>query len=893
MRVEVLARLHPLMDQALELPPAERATWLNALRQEQPELVGELEALLAREADLDSRRFLQAEDWADNLLDQLNAEAGLAGRRLGSYTLERSLGQGGMGTVWLAHRSDGRYQGRVAVKLLNLALLDPVGAERFRREGTLLARLTHPNIARLIDAGVSAAGQPYLVLEYVDGHRIDAFVENRKPMLSERICLFVQVLDAVGHAHANLIVHRDLKPSNILVTRDGSVKLLDFGIAKLLDAEGNTERTALTLEGGRALTPEFAAPEQVGGDPITTATDVYALGVLLYLLISGRHPTGEECRTPADAIRALFEVVPPRLGLGDLDNILAKALRKEPAQRYFTVSALAQDLERYLRNEPVSAQTDSFAYRARKFVRRHRAAVFAGVFTAAALMAATAVTTSQMLEARRQRDEARLQRDHAVYQEQRATASSGFMDFLLQSIAATGKAYTTQELLDKARELLEQDYRDDPRFVARMLVELSSHYYRLADRKGQYALLSRADELATRADDPETIAHANCWLGMTRAFDGEVGPAQGHLVRADRYLARLAELPLALRIRCLHARSNLARQLGQTDSALARAREAVALSEAAGDTSSHRHQAALNELAGALNTAGQFREALGLTRRSIALLRQMGRDSTVTMVVERYNEAIHLSALGETLEAQARLAGTMDLAAGMDPDRRVPRYMMTLAADLATGRGRPDSAVTTYRRVLAEARQQEDIRAQVWALTGLSGALADQGRLGEARQRRDELSTLLPQNGRWRLSMLDARLAYAEGDWPTAHRLFLDHLKARGFPKRPAGTYHFPALVVLAARSGFRSGDPVAAESLAHHGLRLARGEGQDETRSGAMGDALVVLARARLARSDSTAAREALEHAQRPLANGYGPDHPLTREALALLDTLSRRERP
>ncbi|MGH7525437.1 MAG: protein kinase domain-containing protein, partial [Gemmatimonadales bacterium] len=809
--------LEPLLDRALELVPEERGRWLDELSADSPALAADLRALITGEAVADRSGFLAEQRRVD-----------LVGMQVGAYAVERPLGQGGMGSVWLARRIDGRFEGLAAVKFLNLALLSPMGQERFRREGSLLARLAHPGIARLLDAGVSAGGQPYLVLEYVDGQRIDHFVRERMPPLHDRVRLFLQVLAAVGHAHANLIVHRDLKPSNILVTGDGTVKLLDFGIAKLLDAEGSDERSALTLEGGRALTPEFAAPEQVRGDPITTATDVYALGVLLYLLLSGRHPTGGERHTPADALRGLFEVEPARLGLGDLDTILVKALRKVSAQRYTTVTAFAEDLERYLRNEPVSARADSLAYRAGKFVRRHRAAVSAGTVTAAALIAATVVTGSQMLEARRQRDEARAQRDKARYEEQRATASSGFMDFLLQSIAASGKAYTTQELLDKARELLERDYRDDPRFVARMLVELSSHYYRLAERKRQYALLTRADELATRVDDPETVAHANCWLGMTRAFDGEVGPAERHLERAGRYLARLGEPPLALRIRCLQARSNLARQLGQTDSALARAREAVALSETAGDTASHRHQAALNELSGALNTAGRFREALDLTLKSIALLRRMGRDSTVTMLVERYNEAIYLSRLGEKLDAQARLAGTMELAAGMDPQKHVPRYLMTLAGDLAADRTQLDSAVTNYRRVLAEARQQDDVRAQVWALSGLSAGLADQGRFSEARKHREELSTLLPKNGRWRLSMLEARLAYAQGDWSRAHRLFLDHLASRGFPGRPPNTDHFPAMVIQAALSGLRSGDPVAAESLAHHALRLARGEGHD-----------------------------------------------------------------
>jgi serine/threonine-protein kinase len=311
--------LEPLLDQALDLEPEERNRWLQALSERSPGLAAELMAFLAEEAAADRGGFL-----ADMPL------ANIEGIELGPYRLERQLGQGGMGSVWLARRIDGRFEGVAALKLLNLAIASPALQERFRREGSVLARLDHPGIARLLDAGVSPAGQPYLVLDHVAGIPIDDFVREHGLGIADRISLFFQVLDAVGHAHANLVVHRDLKPSNILVTADGRVKLLDFGIAKLLDAESTGDRTALTLEGGRVFTPRYAAPEQVRDEPLTTATDVYALGVLLYVLISGRHPTGEKARTPAEMVQALLEKEPARLNLGDLDTVVAKALRKNP-----------------------------------------------------------------------------------------------------------------------------------------------------------------------------------------------------------------------------------------------------------------------------------------------------------------------------------------------------------------------------------------------------------------------------------------------------------------------------------------------------------------------------------------------------------------------------------
>jgi len=399
---ELLATLHALLDQALDLAPLEREAWLSRLRVEQPAHAAELEALLGAEAGLDAKGFLSG---------TALAAPGLSGQRLGAYTLERPLGQGGMGTVWLARRSDGRYEGKVAVKLLNLALLDAVGAERFRREGTVLARLSHPNIARLLDAGLNAAGQPFLVLEHVQGERIDHYADAHRLPPETRVRLFLDVLAAVAHAHANLIVHRDLKPSNILVAPDGTVKLLDFGIAKLQEEGGaGAEASTLTDVGGRALTPEYAAPEQVAGGAVTTATDVYALGVLLYVLLAGRHPTGEGRRTAAEHLQGILDTEPPRLSAvvtgaearatsrdrlrrlyaGDLDNIVAKALKKRPEERYATIGAFAEDLRRHLDHQPVSARPDSWRYRAAKFARRNRLAVALGILAALALVGAVA-----------------------------------------------------------------------------------------------------------------------------------------------------------------------------------------------------------------------------------------------------------------------------------------------------------------------------------------------------------------------------------------------------------------------------------------------------------------------------------------------------------------------
>src|SRR5262245_952185 len=281
--------LSVLLDQLLELPPVERSRRLAELRaQGSSGLADRAERLLGRGAELESHGFLQ------ELPGHVLSPEHLSGTTVGPYTLERPLGQGGMGSVWLAYRSDGRFEGRVAIKFLKLALAGTSGTLRFEREGSALARLTHPNVARLLDAGVAGSGEPYLVLEYVEGEPIDRWCERRCSTVRARVLLFLEAAAAVAHAHRHFLLHRDLKPSNILVTEQGTVKLLDFGIAKLLDEGADPGgRSQLTEVGERPLTPAFASPEQIEGGDVGVPSDVYGLGVLLYLLLCGRHPTAE------------------------------------------------------------------------------------------------------------------------------------------------------------------------------------------------------------------------------------------------------------------------------------------------------------------------------------------------------------------------------------------------------------------------------------------------------------------------------------------------------------------------------------------------------------------------------------------------------------------------
>jgi serine/threonine-protein kinase len=498
--------IEPLLDRALDLSPTQRADWLDALSTTAPDIAAELSSLLADDAEAEQRGFLS-----------VPVELSLAGMVVGAYTLERPLGHGGMGSVWLARRTDGRFEGRAAVKLLNLALLSGAGQERFRREGSVLARLEHAGIARLFDAGVSATGQPYLVLEYVDGQRIDDYVRAHGFGAIACVRLFLSVLEAVGHAHASLIVHRDLKPSNILVRRDGAVKLLDFGIAKLLDGDAGVPRTP-TMEDMRALTPEYAAPEQVRGEAITTATDVYALGVLLYILLSGRHPTAEGCHTPVQALEALLgDSTPKPIGLGDLDLVLRRALKQNPAERYQTVAAFADDLQRWLVHEPVSAGPDSLGYRVRKLLRRHRAAAAIGI-----VAVAVAGTWFTMVL----NDRARVRRALADAQAS-AHKAEQVTDFALGMFDNGGSGVSSPDSLN-ARDLLTRGVRRahelaaQPATEAQMLDLIGRIRMQMGDYQGARPVLQEALEIRRRAlgeNHPDVASSLIHLAALTSAMD--------------------------------------------------------------------------------------------------------------------------------------------------------------------------------------------------------------------------------------------------------------------------------------------------------------------------------------------------------------------------------------
>jgi WD40 repeat protein len=423
------ARVSELLSESIEMAPEERESWLANIERREPKSAAVLRNLLAAQNACQAAGFLEHLDVAQlNMAGMEDADPGLIGRQFGPYRVLSLLGRGGMGSVWLAERADGLFNRKVALKLVHSTLVGRVMTERFAREREILASLNHPDIARLIDAGFAEDGQPYLALEYVAGTPLTDYCDTRRLSIRDRLELFRKVLSAVQYAHAHLVIHRDLKPSNILVCDEGQVHLLDFGIAKLL-TDGGAKETELTRLGGRAATPEYAAPEQISGGPISTAADVYAMGVMLYELLLGERPyrVKRDSQAALEEAILLADPVPPsravvseesaqaratsikklaRIMTGDLDTIVAKALKKSPGERYATANAFAEDLGRFLRGDVVLAQRDSVAYRAFKFARRHRVAIAAAAVLLLTLAGGLAATTYEAKVASSQRDAA-------------------------------------------------------------------------------------------------------------------------------------------------------------------------------------------------------------------------------------------------------------------------------------------------------------------------------------------------------------------------------------------------------------------------------------------------------------------------------------------------------
>jgi len=526
--------LNRLLDEALDQPATELPQWLDQLAPQFEGLKPRLRALLSRTGLIETGEFLQTLpkfELEPGDLESAPAHAEQPGDEIGPYRLVRELGSGGMGVVWLAERTDGLINRAVALKLPHGAWKRAGLAERMAREREILATLTHPNIAHLYDAGVTGDGQPYLAIEFVEGLRIDIYCRQQDLDVPARLRLFKQVAEAVAYAHGKLVVHRDLKPANILVSAEGQVRLLDFGIAKLLD-EGQAKESRFTELSGRALTPDYASPEQILGEPLTVASDVYSLGVVLYELLGDRRPykLQRDSRGALEDAIVQAEPAPPSSVVagprskslrGDLDTIVLKALKKKPSDRYPTAHALLDDIERFLRARPVLARPDSRWYRARKFVARNKLAVSAAGAILIAVLAGAGIATWQ----------ARL----ALDQSQRAEAVKNFIASIFSDAdpqqSGSPKVSSAVELLHRATPKIEQ-LQDAP---AEVRVELRNvlggSLLSLDDAKAAEAVLRVAVAESTSAlgSMHARTLHARRLLARAMQVQEKLEPARAEL----------------------------------------------------------------------------------------------------------------------------------------------------------------------------------------------------------------------------------------------------------------------------------------------------------------------------------------------------------------------------
>jgi tetratricopeptide (TPR) repeat protein len=490
------AQVKALLSAAMDLPDAERAGFLA--REPDAELVQEVQSLLAMQDQPGGFLETVTHEFRSQAFAAPSAAGNRIGERIGSYRIAGVLGTGGMGDVFKAVRDDDQYEAEVAIKLMRADMRSALTEQRFKTERQILAGLDHRNIARLLDGGTAAGGMPYVVMELVAGEPIDRYCDARQLKVRDRVQLFLQVCAAVSYAHQQLVVHRDLKPNNILVTADGSVKLLDFGIAKLLESNADTlvpaaSTTATTL---RAMTLEYASPEQVSGGTVTTVSDVYSLGVVLYRLLTGKSPYRERTSDAQRMAEILSDTTPTRPSQverridGDLDNILLMALRKEPQRRYGSVEQLANDLRSFLAGMPVQARGNSLRYRAGKFIRRRKVEIAAGVVVGCALLAALGISLREAREAELQRLVAQ-QHFNSV----RKLANTMLFELHDEIAKVPGSVRTREILVKTSLEYLDSLYReagDD----ATLRQELGVAYARVGDIQGKQVDANLGDQQA-------------------------------------------------------------------------------------------------------------------------------------------------------------------------------------------------------------------------------------------------------------------------------------------------------------------------------------------------------------------------------------------------------------
>ncbi|HEX3913968.1 MAG TPA: serine/threonine-protein kinase [Steroidobacteraceae bacterium] len=882
------------LDQALELADEARESWLRDLRAREPDLAAKLLELLQARLQQGYSEFLAGPPL---IPDGGLRVASLIGRRVGPYVIEAELGRGGMGSVWRARRDDGRFEGVVAVKFVHAAWTGQAGEERFRIEGRLLGKLDHPNIARLLDAGMLDDTQPYLVLEHVQGEPIDVYCARNALGVKARVQLFLSVLAAVGHAHSHLIVHRDLKPANILITRGGTVKLLDFGIAKLLDADDPS--ASLTQSRLGPLTPQYAAPEQLLAQPVTTATDIYALGLVLYVCLTGAHPVPAGTRSSADLLRSVLTEEParpsriaagagiePRMLEGDLDNVVGKALKKLPAERYLSAGEFAEDLRHHLNHEPVSAHADTIAYRLAKFARRHRTAVISGAAVAVALMATGTFAVVQLFEARAQRDLARREARHE-------SAQNELTEFLLGDSLGGASSAAVSQKLNRARELIHRRFRTDPALQADLLTGLSGRYIDAGDAKGGAEVTNEAQAISRRIDDPELNADIACGRAEDAVETGNLALARQQEQIGRQNLRRMKVVSPGQAAECAMASAYIAEREENYGRATRIMSDAMKTLEQAGLERTSRYTSIAHEHARSMSLAGDFRGAWAAEQSVMAIVTDVGRDDSGAYYAMVNVAANALLAGGQPKRSLALLDATIGKSRKADPNAQLPFYLNASRLLDQSAAGIPDmpgSRAAALMQAAADAVDQGLLSALAAFRAGAIDAALDRGDLASADadwRMTEALEAKYLPDPAWkrdalRLLMAHARLLLAKQDPERAAQTVAQAVQLVT-PERQGSDPQWRRLLALRAEVALAQHRYAGALADADSAVQRARLEAVDPNSSAWVGEALMLRARAELALGNkataAAGAREALPH----LEQNLDAAHPLLSEARLL----------
>ncbi len=886
-------RIAELFESFAEISPERRAAWLaehggdDRTRATLLRLIGEFEnhaEFLAAPAALaaDAREAMAAEH---------------APTSFGRYRVLRRLGVGGMGEVWLAARADGEFEQRVAVK--QVAYPTPGLVQRFRQERQILARLEHPNIARVIDGGVDDRGAPYLAMEYVDGIAITAYADEHRLDLRARLRLFVQVCDAVQFAHRNLVVHRDLKPSNIFVAADGTPKLLDFGIAKVLDATGN-DATATRL-----LTPDYAAPEQLAHGAITTATDVYALGVVLHELLTGKRPQREHTgEVAANGIAVPGDATPPSQSVGgsaganragrnalrgDLDRIVVTALAAKPERRYASAEALAADLRNYLEGRAVAAQGGGAMYRLRKFVLRNRVAAAAAAIAVLALIVSTLWSWRA---ARIANEQAALADTQRAIAGKEAAQRAATVDFL---VSALGRAAPNNEPV-KVDDLLEDTgkrlFRDEQIPAAQrygFLAVLTDIYMQRRDPAGLERLLLPLIESKTAIRSDAAWARIACQLGSAQRTLGKSDEARRHI---EEGVARAASAQApGVHAFCVSQLAMYLSDRGNLDDALRQQELAMKEADPGGGEVNDDVSALHDNYGVLLRKLGRLSDARKEHQRAFDILQTLGRGDTADAAVAMANIAGCDRDNGFTLQGERELARANDLRFSVSgPSAGLAQQLINQALDRilledATG------ALALVDR--AEAMQRDFVgpESMHYAQSALvrARALALQGDYAGAREqfaKTEALYTkLLPPNHAMfdglRLAREQAQRSagpsFATGDMAAEMKTAETNLRALG----KSGRSLLPRILLEEADLAIDSRDLAAAGEQAAEARRLY--SSMTDGAGWYIAACDVVLAKADLLRGDRARAHAAAEAAAAKLDIALGPQHSRSKAAHAL----------